>query len=77
MVLDCRKIVIVVLYSYYDVYPLHICVNEQIVPEKSRYQVLSTKVEIRLAKVEAITWKSLEYSDKAIPRKINTLPGIL
>lgn len=33
----------------------------QIIPEKCRYEVLSTKVEICLAKAEIITWASLEY----------------
>ncbi|KFK31895.1 hypothetical protein AALP_AA6G173100 [Arabis alpina] len=33
----------------------------KIVPEKCRYQVLSTKVEIRLAKAEITTWASLDY----------------
>ncbi|CAF2042867.1 unnamed protein product [Brassica rapa] len=33
----------------------------KIIPEKCRYEVLSTKVEIRLAKAETITWASLEY----------------
>ncbi|XP_074582553.1 protein SGT1 homolog [Curcuma longa] len=47
----------------------------KIIPEKSRYQVLSTKVEIRLSKAEAITWTSLEYSEKAVPVRANTLPA--
>ncbi|XP_010541237.1 PREDICTED: protein SGT1 homolog A-like [Tarenaya hassleriana] len=34
----------------------------KIIPEKCRYEVLSTKVEIRLAKADVITWTSLEYS---------------
>ena len=44
----------------------------KIIPEKSRYQVLSTKVEIRLAKAEQITWTSLDYDKKpkAVPQKI-------
>ncbi|CAN6921846.1 unnamed protein product, partial [Brassica oleracea] len=33
----------------------------KIVPAKCRYEVLSTKVEIRLAKAEIITWASLEH----------------
>ncbi|CAN6914212.1 unnamed protein product [Brassica oleracea] len=33
----------------------------KIVPAKCRYEVLSTKVEIRLAKAEIITWVSLEH----------------
>ncbi|XP_010538812.1 PREDICTED: protein SGT1 homolog A-like isoform X2 [Tarenaya hassleriana] len=34
----------------------------KIIPDKCRYEVLSTKVEIRLAKADVITWTSLEYS---------------
>ncbi|KAG2330443.1 hypothetical protein Bca52824_001623 [Brassica carinata] len=34
----------------------------KIIPEKCRYEVLSTKVEIRLAKAEIVTWASLEYA---------------
>ncbi|CAN6879425.1 unnamed protein product [Brassica oleracea] len=33
----------------------------KIVPDKCRYQVMSTKIEIRLAKAEIITWTSLEH----------------
>ncbi|KAI3792368.1 hypothetical protein L2E82_06245 [Cichorium intybus] len=33
----------------------------KIVPEKCKYEVLKTKVEIRLVKAELINWKSLEY----------------
>ncbi|CAH8305845.1 unnamed protein product [Eruca vesicaria subsp. sativa] len=33
----------------------------KIIPEKCRYEVLSTKVEIRLAKAEITTWASIEY----------------
>ncbi|KFK30130.1 hypothetical protein AALP_AA7G221000 [Arabis alpina] len=33
----------------------------KIIPEKCSYEVLSTKVEIRLAKAEIITWASLEH----------------
>ncbi|XP_050230582.1 protein SGT1 homolog B-like [Mercurialis annua] len=44
----------------------------KILPDKSRYQVLSTKIEIRLAKAEAINWTSLEYNkDIAVTQKIN------
>ncbi|WOL15439.1 hypothetical protein Cni_G24220 [Canna indica] len=46
-----------------------------IIPEKCRYLVLSTKVEIRLSKAEAITWTSSEYNENAVPPKINTLPA--
>lgn len=44
---------------------------QKVVPEKCRYQILSTKIEIRLAKAEAIQWKSLEYSKEAtVPQKV-------
>jgi len=33
--------------------------------------VLSTKIEIRLAKAEAINWTSLEYSKDTLPTKIS------
>ncbi|KAI9108484.1 hypothetical protein K1719_020675 [Acacia pycnantha] len=38
----------------------------KIIPDKCRFVVLSTKIEIRLAKAEAITWTSLEYSKEAV-----------
>ncbi|KAJ1704438.1 hypothetical protein LUZ63_004217 [Rhynchospora breviuscula] len=45
----------------------------KIAPEKCRFTVLSTKIEIRLFKAEAITWASLEFSNKkALPQKVNT-----
>lgn len=48
----------------------------QIVPEKCRYEVLGTKVEIRLAKAEIITWASLEYGKgQAILPKPNVASG--
>ncbi|KAK7307877.1 hypothetical protein VNO77_41317 [Canavalia gladiata] len=43
----------------------------KIIPDKCRVEVLSTKVEIRLAKAEAINWTSLEYSKDTLPQKIN------
>lgn len=44
----------------------------KIIPSKCRYDVLSTKIEIRLAKAEPIQWISLEYTkDVAVPQKIN------
>ncbi|KAL9240495.1 hypothetical protein vseg_014705 [Gypsophila vaccaria] len=44
----------------------------KIIPAKCRYEVLSTKIEIRLAKVEAIRWTSLEYTKEvADVQKIN------
>ncbi|XP_043717048.1 protein SGT1 homolog B-like isoform X2 [Telopea speciosissima] len=48
----------------------------KIIPEKCRYDVLSTKVEIRLAKTEAINWTSLEFSrGNTITQKINAPSG--
>lgn len=45
----------------------------KIVPEKCRYQVLSTKIEVRLFKAETIAWSSLEYCDKnSLSKKIFT-----
>uniref|UniRef100_A0A1D1YXX0 Protein SGT1 homolog n=1 Tax=Anthurium amnicola TaxID=1678845 RepID=A0A1D1YXX0_9ARAE len=44
----------------------------KIIPDKCRYTVLSTKIEIRLAKADAIAWSSLEFSkEKLVPQKIN------
>ncbi|KAK9277180.1 hypothetical protein L1049_006719 [Liquidambar formosana] len=44
----------------------------KIIPDKCRYEVLSTKVEIRLAKAEAINWTSLEFSKEiSVPQKVN------
>ncbi|KAK1322370.1 hypothetical protein QJS10_CPA03g00287 [Acorus calamus] len=49
----------------------------KIVPENCRYQVLSSKIEIRLLKAEAITWSSLEFSkDKAVPQKAIVSSGV-
>ncbi|KAM7499719.1 hypothetical protein LguiA_024133 [Lonicera macranthoides] len=48
----------------------------KIVPAKCKYEVLSTKVEIRLAKAEAIHWACLEFSkDNTVPQKINIPSG--
>ncbi|XP_019086103.1 PREDICTED: protein SGT1 homolog A isoform X2 [Camelina sativa] len=33
----------------------------KIIPDKCKYEVLSTKIEIRLAKADIITWPSLEH----------------
>ncbi|KAL2922096.1 Protein SGT1-like protein B [Bienertia sinuspersici] len=44
----------------------------KIIPAKCKYDVLSTKIEIRLAKAEQIQWTSLEYTkDVVAPQKIN------
>ncbi|CAN8230850.1 unnamed protein product [Cochlearia groenlandica] len=46
----------------------------KIIPEKCRYEVMSTKVEIRLAKADIITWSSLEYSKVAtVLSRLNVL----
>ncbi|CAN6709486.1 unnamed protein product [Malus baccata var. baccata] len=40
----------------------------KIIPENCRFDILSTKVEIRLAKAEPIQWASLEFSkDSLVP----------
>ncbi|XP_010925824.2 protein SGT1 homolog [Elaeis guineensis] len=45
----------------------------KIIPKSCRYEVMSSKIEIRLSKAEPITWTSLEFSNKRIiPQKINT-----
>lgn len=38
----------------------------KIVPDKCRFEVMSTKIEIRLAKAEPINWISLEFVGNAI-----------
>ncbi|CAL9051136.1 unnamed protein product [Musa banksii] len=44
----------------------------KIVPEKCKYEIFSSKIEIRLFKAEAITWTSLEFSkDKKVVQKVN------
>ncbi|ONI25429.1 hypothetical protein PRUPE_2G302800 [Prunus persica] len=42
----------------------------KIIPKKCRYEVLSTKVEIRLAKADPLHWTSLEFSkdNSVVPR---------
>ncbi|KAI9160299.1 hypothetical protein LWI28_006951 [Acer negundo] len=43
----------------------------KIIPAKCKYEVLSTKVEIRLAKAEQIQWTSLEFSGQsAVPVRV-------
>ncbi|XAR55097.1 hypothetical protein NMG60_11030486 [Bertholletia excelsa] len=51
----------------------------KIVPDKCKFEVLSTKVEIRLAKAEPINWTSLEYQkEAAVLQRINVTssPGV-
>ncbi|KAL8138883.1 hypothetical protein V2J09_004884 [Rumex salicifolius] len=48
----------------------------KIIPDKCKFSVRSTTVEIRLVKVEAIQWTSLEYSNKVVvPQKAYSSPG--
>ncbi|XP_065869111.1 protein SGT1 homolog [Euphorbia lathyris] len=48
----------------------------KIIPDKCRYVVLTTKVEIHLAKTDPIHWTSLEYSkDTTVVWKINVASG--
>lgn len=49
----------------------------KIIPAKCRYEVMSTKIEIRLAKAETIQWTSLEYTkNTAVPQKINVSSAV-
>ncbi|XP_052185868.1 protein SGT1 homolog [Diospyros lotus] len=44
----------------------------KIIPEKCTFVVLSTKIEIRLAKAEAIQWTSLEFNkENALVQRVN------
>ncbi|KAE8719719.1 Protein SGT1-like protein [Hibiscus syriacus] len=44
----------------------------KIIPDRCRYDVLSTKIEIRLVKAEPIQWASLEFSrEVAVPQRVN------
>ncbi|KAL2516762.1 Protein SGT1B [Abeliophyllum distichum] len=55
-----------------DVYHFQPRLFQKIVPDKCRYEVLSTKIEMRLAKAEPINWTSLEYVAEVVPQKINS-----
>jgi suppressor of G2 allele of SKP1 len=53
-------------------------VCKQIITSKCRYDVLSTKVEIRLAKAESVHWTSLEFSkENRVPQKVNALGRLI
>ncbi|GAB2265143.1 Cochaperone protein [Dionaea muscipula] len=53
-------------------YVLQLHLFGKIIPSKCRYEVLSTKIEIRLVKVEPIHWRSLELiKENIVPQKIN------
>ncbi|KAI3731339.1 hypothetical protein L1987_62527 [Smallanthus sonchifolius] len=45
----------------------------KIIPANCKYVVLSTKIEIRLAKVEPIHWTSLEFSKNVLVARSNTV----
>ncbi|XP_057478725.1 protein SGT1 homolog B-like isoform X2 [Actinidia eriantha] len=48
----------------------------KIVPSKCTFAVLSTKIEIRLVKADAINWPSLEYNQEvAVPQRVNVSLG--
>ncbi|KAI3720729.1 hypothetical protein L2E82_31722 [Cichorium intybus] len=48
----------------------------KIVPAKCRHEVLSTKVEIRLAKAESVQWTSLEYvGNNVVAQRTNVSTG--
>ncbi|KAJ7974124.1 protein SGT1-like [Quillaja saponaria] len=49
-----------------DIYHFQPRLFGKIIPAKCRYEVLSTKVEIRLAKAESVHWTSLEFSKESI-----------
>nr|ABH03406.1 SGT1 [Pelargonium x hortorum] len=60
-----------------DVYHFQPRLFGKIVPSKCRYEVLSTKIEIRLAKAEAINWTSLEFSKEiVVTQKAIVSPGV-
>ncbi|XP_027366400.1 protein SGT1 homolog [Abrus precatorius] len=44
----------------------------KIIPARCRYEVLSTKIEIRLAKAETIQWTSLQFTKgSTVPQRVN------
>ncbi|KAK3447113.1 protein SGT1 homolog [Eucalyptus grandis] len=48
----------------------------KIAPEKCKYEVLPSKIEVRLAKAEPLNWTSLEFSkDSTVPQKIHVVSG--
>ncbi|MBA0678111.1 hypothetical protein Goari_019473 [Gossypium aridum] len=55
-----------------DAYHFQPRLFRKLIPEKCRYDVLLTKIEIRLAKAEPIHWTSLEFSrEVAVPQRVN------
>ncbi|KFK31591.1 hypothetical protein AALP_AA6G132400 [Arabis alpina] len=60
-----------------EAYYLQLRLFKKIIPEKCRYEVLSTKVQIHLAKAEIITWASLDYGkEQAILPKPNVASAV-
>ncbi|XP_058779150.1 protein SGT1 homolog [Vicia villosa] len=55
-----------------DAYVFQTRLFGKIIPSRCRYEVMATKIEIRLAKAESINWKSLEFTTEATvaPRAI-------
>lgn len=47
-------------------YILQTRLNQKVLTEKCKYNILSTKVEIRLVKAERLTWKTLEYNESQV-----------
>ncbi|KAL7254157.1 hypothetical protein ACSBR1_008538 [Camellia fascicularis] len=59
-----------------DAYTFQARLFGKIVPSKCKYEVLSTKIEIQLAKAEAIQWASLAFSkESTIPQRISVSSG--
>ncbi|GER49791.1 SGT1 [Striga asiatica] len=59
-----------------EAYHLQTRLFGKIAPSKCRYEVMSTKIEIRLAKADSVHWTSLEYQrDAAVPQKANVSSG--
>ncbi|XP_022737970.1 protein SGT1 homolog B-like [Durio zibethinus] len=55
-----------------DVYHFQPRLFGKIIPDKCRYDVWSTKIEIRLAKAEPIQWASLAFSmEVVVPQRVN------
>ncbi|XP_053311443.1 protein SGT1 homolog [Spea bombifrons] len=46
-------------------YSLNLCLLHPIVPEQSTFKVLSTKIEIKMKKTEAIRWEKLEGQEES------------
>ncbi|XP_019195259.1 PREDICTED: protein SGT1 homolog B-like [Ipomoea nil] len=60
-----------------DAYTFQSRLFGKIIPEKCRYEVMSTKIEIRLAKAGAIHWTSLEYSGgETVVRQAAVVPSV-